>query len=125
MLFEDLKTFVRRTNDNGTVSDIPKDSNNEDYRKYLRTVLLEQRTVVMAKADTAETSLKVMVADTLEGIGVVDAYVTLVLSKQRELGSVPEKWRDTVRSLVDSLVSDDELNIQEGEQHAEVHQVRS
>jgi len=113
MIYEDCGTFVRRTNDNGTTSDIPKDVNNDDYRNYIKTIPLEGRIAIPTKSEMDNINLKVMLAEVLEDIGVADAYATLVILKKRRLKTVPKKWRDAVREILAKLATDDEVGEQE------------
>jgi len=112
MLFEDAGTYIRRTNDNGTISDIPKDVNNMDYREYIKTIPLEGRIITPTKVELDNINLKVMLAEVLEDLGIADAYATLVILKKRKLRTVPKKWRDEVRQIIATLATDDEIEAQ-------------
>jgi hypothetical protein len=110
MLYQDMQTFVRRINDDGTVADIPKDIANADYQEYIKTVPLERRIATPTEDELSNISLRAMLAEVLEGIGITEAYATLVILKKRKLGSVPEKWRSDVRSIVARIASDNEIS---------------
>jgi len=113
MQYEDLGSFIRCINDNGTVSDIPKDIGNIDYRNYIKTIPLEGRIVTPTKAELDDINLKVILAEVFENIGVAEAYATLVILKKRRLKTVPKKWRDDVREIIAKLATQDEVQEQE------------